>query len=119
LLYAVTWLVLGAAFALLVAAFVPATASLDSARYAAGVIAASYLAGYVVVVMPAGAGVRELTMSALLAQHPAIPASAAIVVSVASRIWFTAAELLPLALIPLLPDGSPVHPLDSDTMRTP
>lgn len=119
LFYATTWVVLGTAFGLLVAAFVPAAASFDTMRYAAGVVAASYLAGYVVIVMPAGAGVRELTMSALLAQHPAIPASAAIVVSVASRIWFTAAELLPLALIPLLPDGAPAQPLDSDTMRTP
>ncbi len=117
-LYAATWLVLGGAFALLVASFVPETATLDAARYCAGVVAASYLAGYVVVVMPAGAGVRELTMSALLAQHPAIPASAAILISVASRIWFTAAELLPLAVVPLLPNGAPVQPVDSDPTRT-
>lgn len=119
LLYACSWLVLGGAFALFVAAFVPAAGGADAIRYSAGVIAASYLAGYVVIVMPAGAGVRELTMSALLAQHPAIPASAAILVSVASRLWFTAGELLPLALVPLLPDGRPAPPLESNAVRTP
>lgn len=118
LAYALTWLVLGGAFALFVGAFVPAAAGLDDARYHAGVVAASYLAGYVVMIMPAGAGVRELTMSALLAQHPAIPASAAVLIAVASRIWFTAAELLPLAFVPLLPDGAPVQRIDSDAVRT-
>lgn len=57
-------------------------------------------------------------MSLLLAQHPAVPASAALVVAVASRIWFTAAELLPLALLPVLPDDAPAQPLDSETVRT-
>ncbi|NLG63135.1 MAG: hypothetical protein GX539_12920 [Candidatus Cloacimonetes bacterium] len=118
LLYALTWLMLGAAFALFVGAFVPGAASPGDARAHAGVVAASYLAGYVVMIMPAGAGVRELTMSALLAQHPAIPASAAVLISVASRVWFTAAELLPLAFVPLLPDGDQDRQLDSDVVRT-
>ena len=118
LLYAGTWLVLGLAFALLVAAFVPEARNASAARYFAGVVAASYLAGYLVFILPAGAGMREATMSLLLAQHPAVPASAALVVAVASRIWFTAAELLPLALLPVLPDGAPAQPLDSETART-
>ncbi len=118
ILYALTWLVLGAAFAMFVAAFVPAAAGADDARFHAGVVAASYLAGYVVMIAPAGAGVRELTMSALLAQHPAIPASAAVLISVASRVWFTIAELLPLAFVPLLPDGEPRENLESDVVRT-
>jgi len=118
-LYAMTWLLLGAAFALFVSAFVPDASSPADARFHAGVIAASYLAGYVVMIMPAGAGVRELTMSALLVQHPAIPASAAVLISVASRLWFTAAELLPLAFVPLLPDGDQHRPIDSDVVRTP
>jgi hypothetical protein len=33
-----------------------------------------------------------------------MPESGALVVSVASRLWFTAAELLPLALIPVTKD---------------
>ncbi|HEU5209175.1 MAG TPA: lysylphosphatidylglycerol synthase domain-containing protein [Longimicrobiales bacterium] len=118
LLYALTWLVLGGAFGLFVGAFVPAASSPADARFHAGVVAASYLAGYVVMIMPAGAGVRELTMSALLAQHPAIPASAAVLISVASRVWFTAAELLPLALVPVLPDGDQHRQIESDAVRT-
>lgn len=120
LLYAATWVLLGAAFALFVGSFVPAVRSFDAMRFLAGVLAASYLAGYVVVVMPAGVGVREATMTLLLTQHAAIPPSAAIVVTVASRLWFTAAELLPLALVPLLPNGAAPKPvLDSDAVRTP
>jgi len=118
-LYALTWLLLGAAFAIFASAFVPDASSPADARFHAGVVAASYLAGYVVMIMPAGAGVRELTMSALLAQHPAIPASAAVLIAVASRIWFTAAELLPLAFVPLLPDGEQQQQMDSDVARTP
>lgn len=119
LLYAGTWALLGVGFALFVGAFVPAVRSLDAMRFLAGVLAASYLAGYVVVVMPAGVGVREATMTLLLTQHAAIPPSAAIVVTVASRLWFTAAELLPLALVPLLPNGAaPQAVLDSDPVRT-
>ena len=118
LLYALTWLLLGVAFALFVGAFVPAALSIGDARFHAGVVAASYLAGYVVMIVPAGAGVRELTMSALLAQHPAIPASAAVLIAVASRVWFTVAELLPLAFVPLLPGGEPRENLESDVVRT-
>lgn len=116
--YAATWIVLGLAFAMFVGAFVPAARDGEAVRFLAGVVAASYLAGYVVVVMPAGAGVREATMTLLLTQHAGIPASAALVVTIASRIWFTAAELLPLALVPLLPEGSaPRSAPDSETMR--
>jgi hypothetical protein len=84
-----------------VSAFVPS--ALTALRHLAGTIAASYLWGYVMVIAPAGLGVRELAMSGLLAQIPGFPAVAAVVVPVASRLWFTLAELVPLAIIPVLP----------------
>jgi glycosyltransferase 2 family protein len=100
--YAASWVLLGVAFALFVSAFVPAAAA--APRYLAGAVAASYLAGYLIVIAPAGIGVREAAM--LLILQPVVPdAGAALVVSVLSRVWFTAAELVPLGLLPLLPNG--------------
>jgi glycosyltransferase 2 family protein len=99
--YGVSWILLGLAFSLFATAFVPA--AITDTRLLAGTIAASYLAGYVVLVAPGGIGVRESAMTALLAAVPGFPISAAVVVSVLSRVWFTLGELLPLALVPLLP----------------
>ncbi|HSJ23841.1 MAG TPA: hypothetical protein VK929_04085 [Longimicrobiales bacterium] len=96
--YALSWVLLGLAFALFVAAFEPATAA--SPRFVAGTVAASYLVGYLFFVVPAGIGVREGAMVLLLAQ--VMPPAGAIVVGALSRLWFTAAELVPLALLPLL-----------------
>lgn len=96
--YAASWILLGAAFALFVSAFAPTP--LEHVRYLAGTVAASYLAGYIAIVAPAGIGVREAAMVALLAG--VIPGPAALVVSIASRLWFTAAELIPLAALPWL-----------------
>lgn len=103
--YALSWALLGAAFVAFVAAFEPA--ALEHVRKTAGTVAASYLIGYLFIVAPAGAVVREAAMFALLGQF--LPTAAALVIPVLSRLWFTAAELLPLAAIPLLPRR--VHPV--------
>jgi hypothetical protein len=50
----------------------------------------------------AGLGIREGVMLVLLGQ--VMPGPAALVISVLSRLWFTTAEVLPLALIPLTRD---------------
>jgi hypothetical protein len=99
--YALSWIVLGASFALFVSAFYPPAAAYP--RFLAGTVAAAYLIGYLFVFVPAGIGVREVAMMVLL--HQVMPeAGAALVVSVLSRVWFTAAELAPLLLLPLLAD---------------
>jgi uncharacterized membrane protein YbhN (UPF0104 family) len=101
LAYGMTWVTLGAAFAIFVSSFAPDVAG--EWRYLAGTIAASYLVGYLLPV-PAGIGGRETVMIVLL--RSVLPdAGAAVAISVLSRVWFTAAELVPLALIPLLPAG--------------
>jgi glycosyltransferase 2 family protein len=97
--YALSWVVLGIAFVLFVAAFEPATVA--SPRFLAGTVAAAYLVGYLFFVMPAGIGVREGAMVLLLVQVMPQPGTA-LVVSALSRVWFTAAELVPLALLPML-----------------
>lgn len=99
-LYALTWALLGAAFVVMTSSFVPLTSVQQ--LHVAGTAAASYLFGYVAFFSLAGLGVREAVMIGLLSQ--VMPASAALVVSVVSRLWFTAAELLPLALIPAARD---------------
>jgi glycosyltransferase 2 family protein len=101
--YAASWLLLGAAFAMFAAAFHPAAAELP--RYVGGTVAAAYLIGYLFVLVPAGIGVRELAMLVLL-QQVMPEAGAALVISVLSRVWFTAAELAPLLVLPLLTDSS-------------
>lgn len=98
LAYALTWALLGAAFVVFVMAFAP----IDNILHVAGIVAAAYLFGYVAFFSLAGLGIREAVMLGLLSQ--VMPAAAAVVVSVASRVWFTAAELLPLALIPVTPE---------------
>ncbi len=120
--YGASWILLGLAFSLFATAFVPG--SLLSVRQLAGTVAASYLAGYLVLVAPAGLGVRELSMTGLLSALPGFPIEAAVLISVLSRVWFTAGELLPLLLIPLLPgprgggETSPVAQSAADGGRT-
>lgn len=97
--YALSWVLLGTAFVLFVSAFAPVPGS--SLVSTAGAVAASYLAGYLFILAPAGLGARELVMGLLLGQF--LSPSAALVTAVLSRVWFTVAELLPLAVIPLLP----------------
>lgn len=110
LAYGLTWVLLGGAFVLFVISFYPDAGS--HPRYVAGTVAASYLGGYIAVFAPAGIGVREGLMGVLLAD--VMPAPAALVVSLASRLWFTAIELLPLLALPLLrgretaPDRNPI-----------
>jgi glycosyltransferase 2 family protein len=101
--YALSWIVLGMAFTLFVAAFEPAAAAVP--RYLGGAVAAAYLAGYLFVVAPAGIGVREAAMLILL-QRVMPDAAGALVVSALSRVWFTAAELVPLAFVSLMPGRS-------------
>jgi glycosyltransferase 2 family protein len=96
--YAISWVVLGAAFVLFASAFHPPLAELP--RFVAGTVAAAYLVGYLFILVPAGIGVREGAMLLLLQQ--VMPAGGALVISVLSRVWFTAAELVPLAFLPVL-----------------
>jgi hypothetical protein len=106
--YGLTWAALGLAFSLFVSAFVPEAAA--HSRQLAGALAASYLAGFLVLFAPAGIGVREGAMAGLLAAVPSVPLSAAVVVAVVSRVWFTAGELIPLTALPFLRGSSESRP---------
>ena len=64
----------------------------------------SYVAGIVVVVAPAGLGVREVVLYALL--RPAVGDEAALVLSLVSRVWLIATEITgALVVMALTRDG--------------
>ncbi len=106
--YALSWGLIGVAFVLFVGAFQP----LGAGQYlvTGGILAAAYLVGFLAVGIPAGIGVREAVMMGMLATI-GLPSSLAVMIAASSRIWFTAAELLPILFIPLVPavkaDGGP------------
>jgi hypothetical protein len=102
--YGFSWILLGMAFTIFCVAFVPGLAA--APRPLAGALAASYLAGYIALV-PAGLGVREAALATLLSSVAQVPVAAAIVIALASRIWFSIAELLPIAALPLLRRRNP------------
>ena len=90
--YGLSWIVLTVAFVLLTTSFV--TLGLKQQLFVAGTVVASYLGGQLAFFSVAGLGVREALMGSWLAT--VMSPAAAVVVTVASRIWFTAGELLPI-----------------------
>lgn len=88
-LYAVVWSLYGIAFWLLAAAFGVNGSPLGLGSAFAG----AYAAGYLALFAPAGIGVREGVLTALLA--PWAGPSAAFALSVVARVWMTGVELLP------------------------
>lgn len=88
-LYAVVWSLYGIAFWLLAAAFGVEGSPLGLGSAFAG----AYAAGYLALFAPAGIGVREGVLTALLA--PWAGPSTAFALSVVARVWMTGVELLP------------------------
>ncbi len=88
--YAVYWAVTGLAFATLVRSLYPLAAS--DVPLAVAAYAAAYAVGFLAIVTPAGLGVRESVLTVALA--PVMPAGAALLVAILSRLWMMAFELL-------------------------
>lgn len=96
LLGVLSWLLYGAALLLFVHALLrPPTTSLLLVLTGANALA--FLTGYLVIIVPAGLGARELSMAALLGR--ALPGGVAAVVALASRLWIVAAELVGAAAV--------------------
>lgn len=88
-----SWLLYGWAFRMFAESVLGSTSGPLAAWVA--VWAISYVVGYIVLIMPAGVGVRELAMiGALQAAGLASPAQAALL-AVASRLWLTILEIAP------------------------
>jgi len=105
------WLAYGACFYYFIMSVLPdSTLELSTA---VGVYAVGYIIGFLVVLAPGGLGVRELMFAGLLDSALGDRALAT-VVALASRLWLSLAELVPLAVV-LLIDGLPsVEPLKKD-----
>jgi uncharacterized membrane protein YbhN (UPF0104 family) len=93
--YVLAWLGFGGGFYL----FVSATAELPAGSFwpVVGVSAAGYVAGFVVLLVPGGIGVREGVYALLLSLY--LPGSVAAAVAVLSRVWLTAVELVVAGLL--------------------
>lgn len=94
----VSWILYGGAYYLFLASLTDIPSS--AIPMLSGVNALSFVIGYVSIVTPAGAGVREAAMTQLLL--PLVPEPVGAVLSIASRLWTIAAELLGGALVLLL-----------------
>ena len=88
-LYSVNWLVFGIAFFLFINSIY--RIGTEHILYLAGAFSAASLIGMFSVFVPSGLGVREGVLILMLA--PIVSVEAAIVISFASRLWFTATEL--------------------------
>ncbi len=89
--YVLNWMLYAASFWMLVRSF-----GLDAPLApVAGAFAAAYVLGYVVVFAPAGLGVREGFLVALLTPYLGIGPSGAM--AVVARIWTTILEVVPAA----------------------
>lgn len=72
-----------------------------------GVFAASYVAGYLVLVAPGGLVVREGAMAGLLVAVAPVGGAVAAALALLARVWVTLSELLGLGLSMLVPGRSP------------
>lgn len=96
-----TWVLSGFGFALFVQALTHGT---DGHTAQLGTIyAASWLIGLLAIIVPAGVGVREGTMTLLLAVI--MPHSTAAVIAIASRLWITLLEVFLLGMARLFIPG--------------
>lgn len=87
------WVAMGASFWIFAASLGMAL----SPVHAGSAFAAAYVAGYLMLFAPAGVGVREGFLIAFLA--PALGSAPATVLAIAARLWMTAAEVIPAAIL--------------------
>lgn len=98
------WVAMGASFWIFAASLGMAL----SPVHAGSAFAAAYVAGYLMLFAPAGVGVREGFLVALLA--PALGSGPATVLAIAARLWMTAAEVIPAAVLWAFRQRSPSQP---------
>jgi uncharacterized membrane protein YbhN (UPF0104 family) len=81
--------------------------------------AAAYLVGYVVLIAPAGVGIRESALVVFLL--PVLPREGALALALVARLWTTVAEVVPAAVFAWIqtrsgppPSNGPPQPTDPD-----
>lgn len=93
----VSWFAYGFGFMLFVRAMIGPVGEPFAAFVTAN--AASYLVGYLAIIAPAGIGFREVVLATILPALGIATAPQAAVITVASRIWLTALEIVPSLLV--------------------
>jgi hypothetical protein len=105
-LYLLNWLVAGAAFAAFGRACAAGPLEATQVAALAGGMPLAWALGALAVFAPAGLGVREAGLAAILAPaFPLAPAAWPVGVALASRLWFMAGEALAFAAAWALPAG--------------
>ena len=94
---AVGWLLSGIGFHLFVSALTPLPAGAIAGMI--GINALSFVAGYLVLIAPAGLGAKEIALAALLTAY--VPAPVAALLAAATRLWSVVGEVLPALLLAL------------------
>jgi uncharacterized membrane protein YbhN (UPF0104 family) len=95
LLFIINWLIVGIGFYVLVHSFYPI--ELKFIFYVSGAFGLSIIIGILSLFAPSGIGVREGVM--IFALSLIMPESAAVVVSIISRLWMTFTELFLVAVV--------------------
>lgn len=104
--YALYWALTGLAFAVFVRGLYPLP--VGDVPVVVAAFAAAYAVGFLSVLTPAGLGVREGVLAAVLAGI--MPTGAALVVAVVSRLWMTLVEIAAAGLAHLLAGRPPAEP---------
>ena len=107
ILYVMNWGIYATAFWLLYLSFGESGTFLQVGP----AFAAAYVAGYIAIFAPAGAGIREGVLVVLL--QPIMAREAAVVLAVIARLWTTALELIAAALLAV--DWRRSHRTDGST----
>jgi uncharacterized membrane protein YbhN (UPF0104 family) len=111
--WAVSWLIAGAGFYLLVRALTAAPLPASALAVAMGIYAIGWDIGFVTFVTPSGLGFREAVIAGLLALSGLVPAAGGIalgtVIAFATRLLATGAEVTCIAAAHAVP-GAPMPP---------
>jgi hypothetical protein len=114
-LYFINWLLFGVALYVFIRSFY--SLELSSILYLSGAFSLSSVIGILALFAPSGLGVREGILAIFLNQ--VMPTSVALVVSVASRLWITVAELAAAGIVYVfVRPGRPGEEPVSDADRT-
>ncbi len=98
---AIAWCLYGVAFEWLARGTMPHAGG--ATRYYVASFTISYLAGFLALVVPGGAGVREVGLLTVLPQLGLTSVAGAFLLALTSRLWLTVFELLPGLALLLLP----------------
>ena len=98
LFYLAFWCLFCTCFVLFVQSIIPLPPELWLVT--GSVLSLSFFIGFVVVFVPGGIGIREGAIYFLLSPH--IPAAAALLIAISSRLWIMSGELIALSLTELL-----------------